>query len=75
MATLKRIGDYAVELGYCSRDDVNRAVRIQQDLKDRGFGHMLLGIVMVRYGIIDNGQLIEILRVLEHEHVEAILPS
>ncbi len=75
MPELKRFGDFAVELGYCSRGDVDRAVTIQKDLKDRGHPHMLLGIVMVRYGIIDNSQLIEILQVLEREQVAAILPD
>lgn len=72
MNELKRFGDYAVELGFCTPDDVRRAVHIQADLVARGFPHMLIGIVMVRYGIIDNGQLIEVLKVLERDRVPAL---
>ncbi len=73
MSEIKRFGEYAMELGYCTPDDVRRAVEIQDDLEGRGFPRMLIGIVMVRYGIIDSGQLLHILKILEHEHVPAIL--
>jgi len=70
---MKRFGEYAVELGYCSAADVDRAVDIQRDLVSRGFPKMLIGLVMVRYGIIENGQLLHILQMLEHERVPALL--
>ena len=72
MNEAKRFGDYAVELGFCTRADVKRAVRIQSDLVERGFPQMLIGLVMVRYGIIDNGQLIQILKILERQQVPAL---
>ena len=75
MDDIKRLGDYAVELGYCTRADVQRAVEIQSDLESRGFPRMLIGLVMVRYGIIDNGQLLHILKILEDCRVPALLPD
>jgi len=75
MVSLQRFGDYAVDLGYCTRADVERAVRIQIDLVNRGFPRTLIGLIMVRYGILANHELIGILKVLERNHVEAILPS
>ncbi len=75
MTGMKRFGEYAVEMGYCSEDDVHRAVEIQKDLAERGFPRMLIGIVMVRYGILNNHQLIEILKVLDKDRVEALLPG
>ena len=69
----KRFGDYAVESGYCSRDDVDRVVEIQRDLAERGHPRMLIGLVMVRYGIITNGQLIDVLKTLEKKQVESIM--
>ncbi len=74
MAEMKRFGEYAVEMGFCTEEDVQRAVSIQSDLVERGFPRMLIGLVMVRYGIIDNTQLIEILKVLEKDRVTALLP-
>ena len=68
----KRFGDYAVEMGYCTHQDVEEALRIQHDLATRGFPRMLIGLVMVRYGIIDNNQLIQILKVLEKEQVASM---
>ncbi|MCB9849388.1 MAG: hypothetical protein H6817_01635 [Phycisphaerales bacterium] len=73
MAGMKRFGEYAVEMGYCTPADVLRAVSIQDDLEARGFPRMLIGLVMVRYGIIDNGQLLHILKILEQQHVPSIL--
>ena len=73
MISSKRIGDYAVDLGFCSPKDVSRALEIQCDLVGRGHPRMLLGILMVRYGIIDGGQLIQILKTLEANKVESIL--
>lgn len=70
---MKRFGEYAVELGYCTAGDVDRAVGIQRDLVQRGFPKMLIGLVMVRYGIIENGQLLNILQILERERVPALL--
>lgn len=75
MHELKRFGDYAVEMGYCSAAEVERAVDIQSDLIARGFPRMLIGLIMVRYGIIDNTQLIDILKVLERERVPALAPG
>jgi hypothetical protein len=68
----KRFGDYAVEMGYCTYADVEEALRIQHDLVTRGFPRMLIGLVMVRYGIIDNNQLIQVLKVLEREQVASL---
>lgn len=73
MGTPKRFGDYAVELGYCTRGDVLHAIQTQNDLVERGFPKMLLGLVMVRYGIITNHQLIRILRLLEKKKVDCLL--
>ena len=75
MVGLKRFGDYAVELGYCTPADVERAVEIQHDLVARGFPRTLIGLIMVRYGILANHELIEVLKVLERDQVEALLPS
>jgi len=72
MCEMKRFGDYVVALGYCTSEGVDRAVKIQKDLVSRGYPHMLIGLVMVRYGIIDGGQMIDVLKTLERTHVAAI---
>jgi hypothetical protein len=73
MSDMKRFGEYAVELGYCTRADVERAVDIQNDLEERGYPRMLIGLVMVRHGIIDNGQLLNILRTLQRDRIPTII--
>lgn len=75
MAGLKRFGDYAVELGYCTTAEVEQAVETQEDLVKRGFPRTLIGIVMVRYGIIDNNQLIQVLKVLEKQRIPTLAAS
>ncbi len=71
-AESKRFGDYAIALGFCTSADVDRAVKIQKDLVNRGYPHMLIGLVMVRYGIIDAGQLIDVLKTFEREEVMSL---
>jgi hypothetical protein len=73
MESIRRFGEYAVDMGYCAPQDVRRAVDIQRDLVSRGFPKMLIGLVMVRYGIIDNCQLLNILKVLQDQQVPALL--
>ena len=73
MSTPKRFGDYAVDLGFCTRGDVLQALRIQDDLVERGFPKMLLGLVMVRYAIITNHQLIAVLKILERRNVNCLI--
>lgn len=73
MSKNKRFGDYAVDFGFCTRGDVLNALNIQRDLIDRGHGQLLLGLVMVRYGIISNHELIQVLKVLEREHVDCLI--
>ncbi len=69
----KRFGDYAVALGYCTSADIKRAVKIQKDLVNRGYPHMLIGLVMVRYGIIDAGQLIDVLKTFDRNEVTSLV--
>ncbi len=71
----KQFGDYAVESGFCSRKDVDRALAIQRDLEERGFPHMLIGLVMVRYAIIDNGELIHILKIMQRDRATVAIDS
>ena len=73
MNEVKRFGDYAVDQGFCSPDDVNRALQIQQDLITRGYPHMPIGLIMVRYGLLDNQQLIQVLKQLERDRVACLV--
>jgi hypothetical protein len=73
VSNIKRFGDFCVEMEFCTPAQVEEAVQIQRDLVRRGFPRMLIGLVMVRYGIIDNSQLIQVLKALEHDRVESIL--
>ncbi len=58
-------GEVAFKLGFVQRQDVERALRMQQQDVAAGRPHRLLGIVMLQENMITSAQLIEILRCYE----------
>jgi len=63
-------GELAARKGYCTREQVEEALRIQRRLEAGGRPRPLLGIVMVQNGIISTGQLIDVLRAYEDQASE-----
>jgi len=63
--TVLRFGDIAKKLGFVTDADLERALRVQRERLERGEEHRLLGLTLLELGLIDTGQLIEILRVYE----------
>ena len=57
-----RIGEEVVSRGYCSAQDVERALKIQREEDQRGDRHRLLGIILLQEGRISTEQLLELLR-------------
>jgi len=55
-------GKVAVKLGFCSTEDVHRALEIQKNLPKEQKEHKLIGMIMLEEGIISNEQLIAILK-------------
>ena len=55
-------GKVARKLGFCTREDVHRALDIQKHLPNHNKEHKLLGMIMLEEGMISNEQLIAILK-------------
>ena len=60
-----RFGDLAVAKGFCTAKDVAQALKLQAEQDKRGDPHQLLGILMIREGILSTAQLIEMLKELQ----------
>lgn len=60
--TATRFGEIAKRLGYARADEVEEALRVQRERAARGEEHKLIGLILLERGVIDNEQLIEILR-------------
>jgi len=60
----KLFGEMAVQRGYCSRKDVDRALRVQRELAEGGTARML-GLIMLGEAMIDNVQFIDLLKELD----------
>jgi len=58
-------GEVALKLGFVRREDIERALRKQQEDVAAGRPHRLLGIVMLQENMITSAQLLEILRCYE----------
>ena len=55
-------GQAAVERGFCTTQDVERALKIQQEQDRIGERHRLLGIIMIGEGLLSTANLIEMLQ-------------
>lgn len=55
-------GEIAVKLGFITQDDIKKALAVQKKDIAQGKPHRLIGLVMLEEGMIDNAQLIELLR-------------
>ena len=71
MVKIKPFGEIVVGLDFCSREDVEKGLEIQRDLKREGEKHKLIGMVLLETGAISSAQLIHILRYYEEEEKEA----
>jgi len=60
--TKARLGELAVQKGYCTPQQVDKALRIQREQKAAGRRPMLSGIILVQNGIISTEQLIDMLQ-------------
>ncbi len=60
-------GEMAVKLGFATEADIKQALKIQQHDITNGRPHRLIGLVMLEEGMIDNAQLIELLKYYEHD--------
>lgn len=65
VVTEDRFGERAVKLGFCTHEDVLKAVDVQNQNAQDGKRHKLIGIVLLESGAIDNAQLITILKTYE----------
>lgn len=61
----KLFGEMALEKGYCTKNDVDKALQIQSALEKDGEGRKMLGLIMLEETMIDNAQFIEILMELD----------
>ncbi|MFH1707108.1 MAG: hypothetical protein ABIF71_04235 [Planctomycetota bacterium] len=62
----KKFGEIALERGYITRTEVEKALTIQKRKRVNGV-HELIGIIMLKAGMLTNDQIIDILRFYEHE--------
>ena len=64
-AARKLFGEMAVHKGYCTDEDVQRALEIQRALEKSG-PRKMLGLIMLEETMIDNAQFLELLVELDH---------
>ncbi|KPJ59434.1 MAG: hypothetical protein AMS15_06980 [Planctomycetes bacterium DG_23] len=67
MVEFRPFGEIAVGLGFCSRQDVEKGLEVQSDLRREGRKHKLIGMILLESGAISSSQLIQILRIYEEE--------
>jgi hypothetical protein len=61
----KLFGEMAIHKGYCTREDVDRALEIQRQLVESGDEPRMLGLILLGEGMIDNTEFIDLLKELD----------
>ncbi|RMG08499.1 MAG: UDP-glucose 4-epimerase GalE [Planctomycetota bacterium] len=61
----RRFGEVAVQRGYLSPEQVERALAIQRERDGIGESHKLVGLILLEMGALSNEQLIETLRAMQ----------
>jgi len=61
----KLFGEMAVQKGYCTRKDVDKAFKIQQKMAAEHHSPKMLGLIMLEQAMIDNFQFIDLLQELD----------
>ncbi len=57
----KRFGEMAVQKGYCTHKDVEKALEIQRALAESEQPPQMLGLIMLQEAMLDNTQFIDLL--------------
>lgn len=65
MAKAEPFGQIAIRMGFVTPPQVEAALEIQSSKEKAGKGRRLLGLIMLETGMIDSGQLIDILKYYE----------
>ena len=60
-------GEIAMRRGFITASELIRALELQQDRLQEGQGHELLGLILLKEGMLNNIQLLEVLRYYEAE--------
>ena len=62
---IKKFGEIAVAKGFATRKDVDKALARQNEIRKTGTNE-LIGIIMLKMGLLTNEQLIDILKYYDH---------
>ena len=62
----KMFAEMAVQKGYCSKKDVEAALKSQAELEGHEQHHKMLGLILLQEGMIDNSQFIDLLMDLDN---------
>lgn len=66
MPRLEPFGQVAVKMGFCTQEDVRKALEVQRSLSLDGKEHRLIGLILLEAGALSTTQLIQILKYYEH---------
>ena len=67
MAKLELFGKAAVRLGFIRAREVEKALKIQQELKQKHKPHKLIGIILLEMGALGTTELIAVLKEMEQQ--------
>jgi len=66
MTKYEPFGQVAIRMGFCTQEDVDKALEIQAALKAQQKEHKLIGLILLETGALSTTQLIQVLQYYEH---------
>ncbi len=66
MSETEPFGQVAVRMGFCSQEEVERALAFQRGLRSGERDHKLIGMILLENGALSTDQLIQILKYYDH---------
>ncbi len=66
MSEYEPFGQIAIRMGFCTQDDIDKALDVQKQLKADDKEHKLIGMILLELRALSTAQLIQILRYYEH---------
>jgi len=58
--------EMAIQKGYCSQKDIEKALKIQGEMKRKHHHPKMLGLILLQEGLVDNSQFLDLLVDLDH---------
>jgi len=66
MANVEPFGQVAIKMGFCTQEDVDKALDVQRSLREEDKEHKLIGMILLEMRALSTAELIQMLKYYDH---------